>query len=149
MALPRRSESLRGLPSSASSSKSGARLPTSCPLPRPLARLLRAIRMPANNMAATMAATKNRTKGFLFTSNLSLLTSNSAGAVRSERSLCLYSWMHIPLQRKAVQEREVAGDESKATHHQQDAENNEQTSARYFHRVHMEFEAVIELQKSL
>jgi hypothetical protein len=49
------------------------------------------------------------------------------------------------LQGEAIQEREIARDERETAHHQQDAQCDQQASARYFHGVHVEFEAVVEL----
>src|ERR1019366_3285065 len=149
-ALPRRSESLRFLPSSAGSSKSGAKLPMSCPLAGPLARLSRAIRMPANNMAATMAAMKNRIRGFLFTGTSAAKAACVAGSNGMAEAMPLQSYpgtnlIRVSLESKAIQEREIAGDEREAAHHQQDAQPDQQGSAHYLHGVHVEFEAVVEL----
>src|SRR5258706_12350919 len=76
-------------------------------------------------MAAAMAATTTRTRGFLFTSKLPYY-----------------------LQRETVQERQPTRDQGKPTQHQQHTQSDKQSSAGHFEGVHMELEAVIELEKA-
>src|SRR6266853_5544038 len=55
---------------------------------------------------------------------------------------------HSSLQSKAIQKRKIAGNERKPPHNQQNPQRDQQASARDLHSVHVEFEAIIKLQKA-
>src|SRR6516225_1478429 len=122
-------------------------------------------------MAATIAATKNRAAGFRFTITSQTSREKSNGLRKAHVSYpgiasampevtpfsiaplagcsCDSDSFRSPLKRKPVQEREIARDDGEASQHQQSAQDDQQSAAGHFERMHVRAEAAVKLEKAL